>query len=156
VGNVIYRPGAAAGVISQTLPAGLQVPKGTRIDIEVQAPLSAPVITAPGNNTSLPPGRWPTIAWTQAEPYQHRWQVIVLAQQCTRTVAGGAETCPYVQVGPPVLATTKEYTGTMPQLSYATPVTGSRHTGSVVVRVEAIDDSGRALPGAEVKFFLEH
>ena len=157
VGNLVYINGAVTNVTDQSVPQGLKVPKGTRVNLYLVMPFSRPVITAPGASTSQPPGRWPTITWTQPEPYAGKWQVVIQAERCTRTVTGGAETCGnYVGIDA-FLVTAKEYAGAMPQLSYAVPATGSRHTGWINVIVYPVDDRGGVVgQPATVRFFLEH
>jgi len=157
VGNVNYMNSGAAGtVVLQSVPQGLKVPKGTRVDVYLYAVFGKPVITAPGASTSQPPGRWPTITWTQPEAHVSKWQVTVQAERCTRATAGTAEQCSFIGIDA-IMVTAREYTGSMPQLSYAIPATGSRHTGWINVIVFPIDDLGTVVgQSASVKFFLEH
>lgn len=158
VGNVNYSYNAvtALNVVRQSVPQGLRVPKGTRVNIDLSMPFSRPAITAPGANTSQPPGRWPTITWTQAEPYVGKWQVLIQAERCTRPAVGQPESCLYLGVDA-FMVTAKEYAGPMPKLDYAIPATGSRHTGWINVILYPIDDDGLVVAApATVRFFLEH
>jgi len=159
VGVVQYRAGAAANVTRQSIPGGTAVPKGTKVDIELQMPFSLLTITAPGPNSSMPSGRWPTIVWTQPEPYITKWQVYIQAEQCTKPSATVANVCGFPIVGAPILATSKEYAGSMPKLNFAAPAVGATwNTGKIIVSVIPLDDLGVAVPssGNTVNFFLEH
>jgi hypothetical protein len=157
VGNVSYVSGPTpVNIVRQSVPQGLKVPKGTRVNLDLQMPFGRPAITAPGANTSQPPGRWPTITWTQAESYVGKWQVTIQAERCTRPAVGQPEGCQYLGVDA-IMVTAKEYPGPMPQLSYAIPATGSRHTGWINVIIYPIDDAGLVVAQpATVRFFLEH
>lgn len=160
VGSVNYRRGPGPqGVVNQSLPAGLMVPKGTRVDLEVVWSISAPTITAPGNNSSHPNGRWPNIAWSQPEAFVTKWQLQIAFETCTRQTAGGLENCVNINAAPPILLSQREYVGTLPKLNYTAPPNkgaGSYHTGWVFVSVTPIDDFGALGQGVGVRFFLEH
>lgn len=160
VGSILYRrtPGAM-GVITQSMPAGTMVPKGTRVDLEVGWTISAPTMTAPGANSSHPKGTWPTIAWSQPEAFVGKWQLQVAVETCTRTIAGGIENCSNINAAPPILMNKREYHGSLPNLNYTQPPNrgaGSYHTGWVFVSVTPIDDFGILGQGVGVRFYLEH
>jgi PASTA domain len=158
LGHVIYMNSpSAANIVLQSVPQGLKVPKGSGVDVYLSMTFSRPVITAPGPSTSQPPGRWPTITWTQAEPYVKRWQVNIQSDRCTRSTAGGVEQCGFVGIDA-YLVTAKELTGAMPQLSYAIPATGSRDTGWINVIIYPVDDTGTVgvNQSTSVKFYLDH
>jgi PASTA domain-containing protein len=160
VGVMRYRAGSTFYVTGQSIPPGNQAPKGTKVDLDLQMPFSVPVITAPGPNTNIEAGRWPTVMWTQAEPYVTKWQVNIFADQCTRQTAGGPQDCrQQVPVGAPFIVTSREFSGPAPKLTFAPPATGAGtwQTGGVMISVLPVDDFGIVIgPGTGVRFFLVH
>jgi hypothetical protein len=132
---------------------------GTKVDLELQMPFSALTITAPGNKTSIPAGRWPTVAWTQPEPYITRWHVWIQADLCTKTgpTAAPACTAPVINGGP-TLVTSKEYAGAMPKLNLTPAVGTPYHSGRILISIAPLDDYGVQVSpaAATVEFFLEH
>lgn len=159
VGLLHYKAGEALNVTRQSIPSGTWVPKGTKVDLELQMPFSPLTITAPGNNTSMPPGRWPTITWTSPDPYIKRWRVWIQADLCTKAKADAQPSCSYPVIdGSPTLVTAPEYAGPMPKLNLTPAVGTPYHSGRIVVSVAPLDDFGTQVntAGTTVLFYLEH
>ncbi|MBB5872961.1 hypothetical protein F4553_006395 [Allocatelliglobosispora scoriae] len=140
-------------VVRQSLPAGLFAGKGSIVDLGIGAAASKPVVSAPANNSSVPPGRMPNVVWTQPDSWPARWLVSVQIERCTRNILG--ETCGPIQLVPGQVVTAREVTPAMPVLNYNV-VNNTRDSGWVIVNVQVLDDYGTATEAGTVRFYLEH
>jgi hypothetical protein len=158
LGVIQYRLGPGGPAVSrQSLIASTEVPKGSKMDLELIAAATKPVISSPNNNSSVPPNTMPQIAWTQTDPWVGKWIVTVTPEQCTKGI-GGAEVCVPVQITPARLVVTKQYQPPLPALTY-TPDPARpnvRYNGWIVVRSCVLDDLGGQGECGLVRFFLEH
>lgn len=143
-------PGA---VTRQSLPGTVSAAQGSTVDLGVSAAAARPVISAPVNNSSVPPGRMPTVVWTQPDSWPVRWLVSVQVERCTRSNIG--ETCGLVQLVPGQVSKTREFTPAMPTLNYNT-VNNVRDNGWVTIVVQVLDDYGNAAEAGTVRVYLEH
>lgn len=141
-------------VTRQSIAIGAQAAKGSPVNLEVSMPVVKPVITAPGNNSNVPPGGMPTVSWTDQSPVK-RWLITVYPEKCVKT--GTADSCNPAALDPAQLVTSRQHRPPMPALTYVDSTgAGWRHSGWVQVHVQAVDDVGNLTPAGIVRVYLEH
>ncbi|MBV1850681.1 Stk1 family PASTA domain-containing Ser/Thr kinase [Catellatospora tritici] len=143
-------PGA---VTRQSLPGGASAAKGSTVDLGISAAAAQPVISVPVNNSSVPPGRMPTLNWTQPDSWPVRWLVSVQLERCTRSVVG--EVCSLTPAVSSQISRERQFTPALPKPNYDT-VNNVRDNGWVTISVQVLDDYGTATTAGTVRVYLEH
>ncbi|WP_117212431.1 PASTA domain-containing protein [Allorhizocola rhizosphaerae] len=153
-GTVRYRWDRAANgtVAKQWMPWSIQAPKGTQIDLEVNAPATKPVISVPANGATIPANTMPQLTWTQTDSWVRRWTVFVLPESCTKV--SGKDSCA-ANLSTAYVVEAKQHTLQLPKLDY-TPVNNVWHNGWVQVQIQGMDDFGGLHEIGVVRFYLEH
>jgi hypothetical protein len=159
---------ANVGAVTQSVPAGTEVARGSSIEVVVAVILTAPTNLSPANGTRIPPvPHTPAMAalpsnasvavpieltWEQAEPYVTRWLVATSHQVCALNL--GAVVMSGAVYGAVETVTTPSFSA-IRYFRNPPGVSGIYSCGSEIWQVGAIDDFGNLGPVASSSYSVQ-
>lgn len=135
------------GPLTQSLPPGAQVARGSTVEVVAPAMVTYPTPTAPANGSTVRAGNLPTFSWTQPEPYVSSWLIEMGLTTCYygdkyQPLCGSLPADDQVARAPSITPTIR--------LTFRpdSTTTGIFHNGSVFWRVFPVDDFGNRGPSS--------
>lgn len=147
-----YDP-AKIGSVTQSVPAGLRVARGSIVDVVVAVDLKPATPTAPANDATVPLAPPPVLQWKQPEDFVGAWRVEVFQVACNYTTAATTATCSNLLVIDEVVKAASYRPVLRFTLRPNNTTAGVFHSGQVVWRVSPVDAVGTPGPASPlVKF----
>jgi hypothetical protein len=131
------------GPLTQSLPAGAQVARGSTVEIIVPSKVTYPTQTAPANGSTVRAGDLPTFTWTQPESYVSSWRVETRLVICY--YAGRNEPLCGSLPGPSQVVKGPSLKPTIDLVFRPdSTVIGIYHSGQMIWQVSPVDDFGNS------------
>jgi hypothetical protein len=158
VGALRYRrdPGNL-GQVTQSIPAGTAVARGTPVGVTFSVDFQAPILTSPVNNAFVPATSLAPLVWSQPERYVHTWRVRVYQYACYYALPGATPICGQL-LTIDQKASTPSFPPTLTFSFRPSDVSvGIFHFGLVYWQVTPVDDFGVEGPAsAQTSFVVTH
>ncbi|MFC7483974.1 PASTA domain-containing protein [Luedemannella flava] len=147
-----YDP-AKIGSVTQSVPAGLRVARGSVVDVVVAVDLKPPTPSAPIGNATVPAAPPPTLRWTQPEDFVGAWRIEIFQVTCYYANATGTNCTNLIAIDEVVKATSYRPVLRFTYRPATATTAGVYHSGTIAWRVSPVDAVGTPGPASPLVQF---